>query len=97
VISKGKCLRPLGEIIGNNWYIFIAASRSGNMLSKHVKEDQKNWDDELLFLMMAYRCSVNETTGFLLSEMLSSIFVSRRKRIGFDNFPLGGTPQTLYR
>jgi hypothetical protein len=25
------------------------------------------------------------------------IFVSRRKRIGFDNFPLGGTPQTLYR
>jgi hypothetical protein len=34
------------------------------MLSKNVKEDQKNWDDELPFLMMAYRCSVNETTGF---------------------------------
>ena len=41
-----------------------------NMLSKHVKEDQENWDDELPFLMMAYRCSVNETTGFTPSMLM---------------------------
>ena len=35
-----------------------------NMLSKHVASDQRNWDVEILYVMMAYRCSVNETTGF---------------------------------
>ncbi|CAC5393515.1 unnamed protein product [Mytilus coruscus] len=41
-----------------------------NMLSKHVKEDQKNWDEQIPFLMMAYRCSVNETTGFSPSMLM---------------------------
>lgn len=35
-----------------------------NMLSKHVANDQRNWDVEIPYVMMAYRCSVNETIGF---------------------------------
>jgi len=35
-----------------------------NMLNKHVASDQRNWDVEIPYVMMAYRCSVNETTGF---------------------------------
>lgn len=35
-----------------------------NMLSKHVASDQRNWDVEIPYVMMAYRYSVNETIGF---------------------------------
>ncbi len=35
-----------------------------DMLSKHVNEDQKNWDVQIPKVMLAYRSSVNETSGF---------------------------------
>ena len=40
------------------------------MLSKFVDGDQKNWDLYLPLLMMAYRSSVHESTGFSPNEMM---------------------------
>ena len=40
------------------------------MLSKFVAENQKDWDELLPFVMMAYRSSVHESTGCSPSEMM---------------------------
>jgi hypothetical protein len=40
------------------------------MLSKHVDENQKNWDEQIPFVMLAYRSSINETTGFSPSMLM---------------------------
>lgn len=40
------------------------------MLSKHVDENQKNWDAQIPFVMLAYRSSINETTGFSPSMLM---------------------------
>ena len=40
------------------------------MLSKSVDENQKDWDLYLPLLMMAYRSSVDESTGLLSNEMM---------------------------
>ena len=40
------------------------------MLSKSVDENQKDWDLYLPLLMMAYRSSVQESTGFSSNEMM---------------------------
>ena len=40
------------------------------MLSKFVDGDQRNWDLYLPLLMMAYRSSVHESTGFSPNEMM---------------------------
>ena len=40
------------------------------MLSKSVDENQKDWDLYLPLLMMAYRSSVHESTGFSSNEMM---------------------------
>ena len=40
------------------------------MLSKFVDENQKDWDLYLPLLMMAYRSSVHESTGFSPNEMM---------------------------
>ena len=34
------------------------------MLSHYVKENQTDWDDQLQQVMLAYRTSVQESTGF---------------------------------
>jgi hypothetical protein len=67
-----------------------------NMLSKQVKEDQKNWDDELLFLMMAYRCSVNETTGFTPPLLMLGHELRLPIDIVFGECPQGENFQTQY-
>ena len=40
------------------------------MLSKFVQESQKDWDLYLPLLMLAYRSSVHESTGFTPNEMM---------------------------
>ena len=35
-----------------------------NMLAKCIDEDQKNWSVKLPYVLMAYRSSVHESTGF---------------------------------
>lgn len=40
------------------------------MLSKFVSKNQKDWDQYLPVLMMAYRSSVHESMGFTLNEMM---------------------------
>ena len=40
------------------------------MLPKSVDENQKDWDPYLPLLMMAYRSSVHESTGFSSNEMI---------------------------
>ena len=47
------------------------------MLSKSVDENQKDWDLYLPLLMMAYRSSVHESTGFSLNEMMLGCEVQR--------------------
>ena len=39
-------------------------------LSKFVSQNQKDWDQQLPLLMMAYRYSVHEFTGFTPNEMM---------------------------
>ena len=39
-------------------------------LSKFVSLNQKDWDQQLPLLMMAYRSSVHESTGFTPNEMM---------------------------
>jgi hypothetical protein len=41
-----------------------------NMLSLFVHENQKNWDELIPLLMLAYRSSVHETTGVSPHEMM---------------------------
>lgn len=41
-----------------------------NMLSAFVDENQKNWDDLIPLLMLAYRSSVHESTGVSPNEMV---------------------------
>ena len=40
------------------------------MLSKFVAEDQRDWDEHLPLLMMAYRSAVHETTGLSPCELM---------------------------
>ena len=40
------------------------------MLSNFVSENQKDWDQYLPLLMMAYHSSVHESTGFTPNEMM---------------------------
>ena len=35
-----------------------------NMLFHYVSSNQKNWDQKLPFMMMAYRSTVHDSTGF---------------------------------
>ena len=51
-----------------------------NMLSKFVAENQRDWDEHLPFLMMAYRSSVHETTGCSPSELM----LGRNLRLPID-------------
>ena len=41
-----------------------------NMLSLFVDENQKNWDQMIPLLMLAYRSSIHETTGVSPHEMM---------------------------
>ena len=59
-----------------------------NMLSKHVKRDQKNWNEKLPFVIMAYRCSVNDTTGFTLSMLMFGHELRLPIGVMFDAFEL---------
>ena len=47
------------------------------MLSMYVRQDQRDWDDQLPFVMMAYRTSVNRTT----KETPFNLFYGRRARL----------------
>lgn len=42
----------------------------GEMLSSYVREDQLDWDVHVPFVMMAYRASVQESTGFSPNKLL---------------------------
>ena len=41
-----------------------------NMLTKCVSSDQRDWDQKLPFLMLAYRSSEHESTGFSPNQMM---------------------------
>lgn len=40
------------------------------MLTKYVSADRNDWDEKLPFLMMAYRSSIHESTGYTPSRMM---------------------------
>ena len=41
-----------------------------NMLCHYVSSNQKNWDQKLPFMMMAYRSTVYDSTGFSPNQMM---------------------------
>jgi hypothetical protein len=41
-----------------------------NMLSMFVNENRADWDDLLPYIMMAYRATVHESTGFSPNQMM---------------------------
>ena len=41
-----------------------------NMLTKFVSSDQRDWDQKLPFLMLAYRSSEHENTGYFPNQMM---------------------------
>ena len=43
------------------------------ILSKFLAEDQRDWDEHLLLLMMAYRSAVYETTGLAMRAYARAI------------------------
>ena len=59
-----------------------------NMLSMYVQQDQRDWDDRLPFVMLAYRTSVNETT----KETPFYLFYGRRARLPVDVACGGSAP-----
>lgn len=40
------------------------------MLATFVDQNQQNWDEIILYLMMAYRSSVHESTGVIPAELV---------------------------
>ena len=42
----------------------------GEMLSAYVQSNQLDWDDHLPFVMMAYRASIQESTGFSPNKLM---------------------------
>ena len=67
------------------------------MLSKFAGENQKDWDQYLPLLMMAYRSSVHESTGFTPNEMMfgREVLLPLDLVIGRAE-PSGGSSETEY-
>ena len=51
-----------------------------DMLSKYVSENQRDWDQSLALVMLAYRSSVHESTGF----SPNMLFMGREPRLPID-------------
>ena len=51
-----------------------------DMLSKYVSENQRDWDEFLPFVMLAYRTSTHDSTGF----SPAMIFMGREPRLPID-------------
>ena len=57
------------------------------MLSKYVSENQRDWDQSLALVMLAYRSSVHYSTGFTPNML----FMGREPKLKIDL--LMGSPQ----
>ena len=66
------------------------------MLSKHVDEDQKNWHVEIPYLMMAYRSSVNESTGLTPAMLMFGHEIRLPLDIVFGTSPGEDNEKTEY-
>lgn len=61
------------------------------MLRSYVAKDQKDWDKHIPYIMMAYRSSVHDSTGFTPNEMMMGSNVRLPIDIVYGSAPV---PQT---
>ena len=66
-----------------------------NMLAKCIDEDQTNWSVELPNVLMAYRSSVHESTGFTPHYLVFGLEISPPLELMYQ-LPPSTTPIDVY-
>jgi hypothetical protein len=65
VLSQGACHKQdLKELIKSDGMVERFNRTLETMLSAYVSDNHKDWDRQLPYVMMAYRATAHETTGF---------------------------------